>query len=95
MKIVPFPELPDLSVNELRKKWLDYSKTNGVPVPHSNPVMIEVSSTLYSFLLEHVANFQQSLTESGNPTSSKADGEDVYNRFGGAALCSMLHKIYN
>ena len=92
---IGFQELPDLSVHELRRKWLDYSQKNGVPVPHSNPVMIEVSSTIYSFLLEHVANFQQSLTESGNPTTSEGDDQDVYYRFGGATLCSMLHKLYD
>ena len=54
---ISFQELSDLPVNDLRKQWLDYSKTNGVPVPHSKPVMIEISSTIYSFLLEHVANF--------------------------------------
>ena len=56
--------------------------------------MIEGSSMIYSFLLEHVANFQQSLTESGNSTTSEGDNQDVYYRFGGATLCSMLHKLY-
>ena len=92
---ISFQELSDLPVNDLRKQWLDYSKTNGVPVPHSNPVMIEISSTIYSFLLEHVANFQHCLIESRSATTSGSDDDDVYYRFGGATLCSMLHKLYS
>ena len=55
--------------------------------------MITLSSAVYSFLLDHVTRFQRRLVE---PESIPigADDDDVYYRFSGATLCSMLHALY-
>jgi len=69
---------------------LEFSKANGVPVPHCNKVIL---STVYHFLLDHVAQFQRKLV---NPETITivADEDGIYYRFGGATLCSMLHNLY-
>ena len=53
---IDYHEMPDHEVCALRSVWLEFAKINGVPVPHCNKVMI-VSSTMYNFLLDHVARF--------------------------------------
>ena len=68
-------------------------KTNGVPVPHCNKVMMIVSSTVYDFLLDDVARFQQKFVQPETVTT-EIDEDCVYYRFGGATLCSMLHALY-
>ena len=90
---IDYQELAEHPVNTLRSTWLEFCKANGMPVPHCNKVMITVSSTVYHFLLEHVTRFQKQLVESGSVTIG-TDEDGVYYRFGGAALCSMLHALY-
>ena len=85
-------ELQKYPVSVLRDKWLDFTKENGIPVPHYNQVMI-TSSSVYSFLLDHVARFQQCLIEPESVTIG-ADDDGIYYRFRGAALCRMLHALY-
>ena len=82
-------------------QWLDFCDRNGIPVPESNPVMITISSAVYELLLEHAESFQNSLSSNGECTSTATqcppvitDGEDVHLRFGGAAICEMLHLHY-
>ena len=55
---VKYQELQKYPVSALRDKWLDFTKGNGIPVPHCNQVMITLSSVVYSFLLDHVTRFQ-------------------------------------
>jgi len=55
--------------------------------------MITLSSAVYSFLLDHVERFQRRLIEPKNVVVA-TDDDDVYFRFGGATLCSMLHALY-
>jgi len=88
-------------INEARKTWLAFCEENGVPVPERNPVMMTITSAVYQFLLQYVENFQNGLhnivedSSSPLPTSQPAaDGDDVYYRFGGAAICDMLHLRY-
>ena len=61
--------------------------------------MIVISSKAYSYLLDQVSVYQASLA---NPIPSDAventsvgDGDDVYYRFGGATICTMLKHRYN
>ena len=68
-------------------------KNNGVPVPHCNKLMIIVSSTVYDFLLDHVARFQQKFVQPETVTT-ETNKDGVYYRFGGATLCSMLYALY-
>lgn len=58
--------------------------------------MMAFSSALYYSLLEHVSSFQASQSEGAtSSTVVSTDEEDgVYYRFGGGALCEMLHRRY-
>jgi len=85
----------------IRNTWLAFCRESNTSVPTSNPVTLAVSSRLNRFLLDHVANFQDSLLEGssieddrGQTSSSFTDGNDVYYRFGGVAICSMLKNRY-
>ena len=78
-------------VSSIRSKWLEFCKSAGFPVPISNPLMIKLSSTVYNSLIEHVASKNK---EGDTSTAMSLDGDDVYYRFGGAALCEMLHLRY-
>ena len=92
-------ELAELSLDEtsctkvcpIRSKWLEFCKSAGFPVPISNPLMIKLSSTVYNSLIEHVTSKSK---EDDTSTAISLDGDDVYYRFGGAALCEMLHVRY-
>ena len=80
------------SLKALRTKWLDFCKSSGFPIPVSNPVMITLSSTIYNTLIAHI-NLKGE--EDEIPTEvNTVDGDDVYFRFGGAAICEMLHLRY-
>ena len=91
---IGFEELPQCPVGPLRQVWIDFCNSNNVPIPESNSIMISLSSVIYNFLLEHVATYQQGLTASSLSGISEQDSDDVYFRFGGAALCDMLHLHY-
>ena len=89
------------SVAAVRMQWLDFCDHSGIPVPESNPVMITISSAVYELLLGHAESFQSGLSSNGECTSMATqyspvvtDGEDVHLRFGGAAICEMLHLHY-
>ena len=90
---INYQELEEYPVTILRGKWLDFAKENGIPVPDCNQVMMTLSSAVYLFLLDHVARFQRRLIEPENVVVA-TDYDDVYFRFGGATLCSMLHTLY-
>ena len=83
-------------LTKLRQKWLDFCKEHCTSVIASKPVMMAFSSALYNSLLEHVSSFQASQSEcTAASTVVPTDEEDgVYYRFGGGALCEMLHHRY-
>ena len=93
LKDIDYHELPEHEVSKLRSTWLKFAKINGIAVPHCNKVMMIVSSTVYNFLLDHVARFQQQFVQPETVTT-ETDEDGVYYRFGGATLCSMLHALY-
>ena len=80
------------SLEFVRTKWLDFCKYSGFPVPVSNPVMIILSSSIYNVLTAHISCKESE--GGGAPVVMSMDGDDVYYRFGGAALCEMLHLRY-
>jgi len=89
----------EASVAGLRSQWLDFYENNGISDPDSKKIMIPISSAVYELLLERAEDFQRNLTpeicgSSSASSSSCVDGDDVYFRFGGAALCDMLHQRY-
>ena len=90
---IDYHELSGHEVSALRNTWLGFAKANGVPVPRCNKVMMTISSTVYHFLLDHVARFQQKFLQP-ETIRIEADDDGVYYRFGGATLCSMLHGLY-
>ena len=90
---IDYHEMPDHEVCVLRSVWLEFAKANGVPVPHCNKVMMIVSSTIYNFLLDHVAWFQQKFVQP-ETVLTETNEDSVYYRFGGATLCSMLYALY-
>ena len=65
-------------------------------VTTSLPIMMAFSSALYNSLLEHVSLFQASQTECtvGSTVVPTAEDDGVYYRFGGGAICEMLHRRY-
>jgi len=69
-----------------------------VPVPESNPVMMTFTSAIYQFLLQYVAQngLHKTVENSSSPVpiTLPPDADDVYCRFGGAAICPMLHLRY-
>ena len=81
-------------VGESRAIWLRFCEENGVSVPASNPVMMTISSALYHFLFSHVNHFKSHSFSTTSSTSQETDGDDVYFRFGGAAISDMLHLCY-
>jgi len=81
---------------ELRQNWIDFCKKHSTTVAACKPVMMSFSSALYNSLLEHVASFQANQTEGTGSTTVVpiAEEDGVYYRFGGGALCEMLHRRY-
>ena len=81
-----------------RNVWLEFCKKHNSPVPETNPVMMAISSTAYSYLLNQVSIYQANLVEQTSlgaaEVTSVGDGDDVYYRFGGAAICAMLKHRY-
>lgn len=58
-------------------------------------IMISFSSAVHDILLRQLHASNGQLTETVCKTaSSSSDGDDVYIRFGGASICSMLHLRY-
>ena len=82
---IDYHEMPDHEVCALRSMWLEFAKTNGVPVPHCNKVMMIVSSTEYNFLLDHVAWFQQKFVQL-ETVLTETDEDGVYYHF--VACCT-------
>ena len=82
-------------LSKIQKAWFSFceanSPTNWAPC---NKIMIMFSSAIYSVLLKtvHDTTTQSVVT---NPASVQLeDSDDVYFRFGGAAICEMLHVRY-
>ena len=87
---------PELA--KLRQDWLDFCKEHKAPVPASRPAMMALSTAMYNSLLEHVSSFQLSqrdAVDTGTTGDEVIEEDGVYYRFGGGALCEMLHRRYD
>jgi len=85
------------SVANFRTQWMDFCEKHGISESEVTKVMIPISSAIYELLLERAEHFQRSQKPTGSAAGralDTADGDDVYFRFGGAALCDMLHQCY-
>ena len=91
---IKLQESDNRALSKTRQVWLNFSEANGVAVPESNPIMITISSVTYNFFLEHVAHFQTNTEATTTSLTITADSDDVHYRFGGAAICDMLHLRY-
>ena len=78
------------SLVEARVQWMRFCRENATTIADSKPVMITVSSAIYSYLLRQVSVYQESLSgpnpSAGSSQRECSDGDDVYYRFGGGAL---------
>ena len=83
-------------LTELRRKRLDFCKDHCTSVAANKPIMMAFSTALYNTLLEHVSSFQASQTDDTVCSNVIPISEEygVYYRFGGGALCEMLHRRY-
>ena len=85
------------SVADLRKQWLDFCDNHHIKIDESKRVMIPISSSVYELLLERSSDFQSNLEPTSTSMESaqlSVDDDNVYLRFGGAALCDTLHQHY-
>ena len=86
------PDLEEEKTSDIRKLWKKFCEPH--PAKQCNNVMILFSSIMYNVLLQ-----SSKLVDSSKSTSTETnmadDGDDVYYRFGGATLSSMLHLRYN
>ena len=76
----------------LHQQWLRCG--SGHPATVYNPVMISLYSATYDYLMHQLFSEQkeqQASNNSGEPSHIKQDTDDVYYRFGGAAIATMLH----
>ena len=92
-----FPSSPPNDIKEIsdvRQLWLCFCDAYpSTEQENCKKIMILLSSVLYDVLLQnmHMCNAQLSTFTA---TSSNCDSDDVYVRFGGATLSSMLHLRY-
>ena len=80
----------------IRSLWQQFCDTS-YPFENCKKLMILFSSILYKMLLQKVNEHPASSTnhQTSIPTHVVHDADDVYYRFGGAALSDMLHVRYN
>ena len=98
LNIINLEEDSQPGLAKLRQAWLDFCKEHGAPIPASRPAMMSFSTAMYNSLLEHVSSFQSSKNDAmdtGTTSYEVTEEDGVYYRFGGGALCEMLHCRYN
>ena len=88
-----FPSSPDnvSEINDVRHSWLSFCDAYSSEQGNCNKVMILLSSALYNMLLQQVHTCTQVSTI---VSTASYDSHDVYVRFGGATLASMLRLRY-
>ena len=86
----------------MHQRWLEYCEGVGIFKEAYNPIMISICAAVFDCLMEKVVKHQQlkkKKSDDVGPSCSQLhvsdEEEGVYYRFGGAALCSMLHLRYN
>ena len=87
-------------LSQIHQRWLGYCEGRGVVKQVYNPIMIAVCSAVFDYLMQKVVEQHKcEQTESGSDQSQavgiQEDSDDVYYRFGGAALAAMLHLRYD
>lgn len=80
-------------IESVRQLWLNFCDGYQEQI-NCNKVMILLTSAVYNVLLEQVHTCNTLDCSDANSPTECRDGDDVYARFGGATLCSMLHLRY-
>ena len=79
----------------VHKSWKSYRDRSGVAVSVWNPVMVSVCACVYNYMMKTLAE-KLKLEHQEAPTTCVPDEPDeVYYRFCGGALASMLHTRYD
>ena len=78
---------------EVRQLWLSFCETY-LDLTLCNKAMILLSSCVYNVLLDHIHSQTMKSLDINSTVTQYNDGEDVYFRFGGAAISDMLHLRY-
>ena len=89
----------DADVCTVRRRWQTFCDAHSSYQDHLKKIMILFSSSLYNaFLKEIHSSTSEICSTTGTGTAStvpiEEDSDDVYFRFGGAALSDMLHLHY-
>ena len=84
-----------MEVNQLHPKWMQYCLDSKVDIAVSNPVMVTLCSALFDYLMLKIAKHRKAGCDYQDKTVPSDEEVDVYYRFGGAALCSMLQSRYD
>lgn len=86
------------SLSEAVSKWIEFKNTNsGHSSFHLNCVLISVQGAIFRHLAKWVAQEISTATSgsmSPSTTTTVEEPDDVYYRFGGAAIAEMLHNRY-
>lgn len=93
-------QVDDASIKDLaqiHQRWLGFCEGSCVTIEAFNPVMISLCAAVYEFLMHQVFEEQRVEKDASQlpMLHIKQDTDDVYFRFGGAALASMLHLRYD
>ena len=81
-------------LSQIHQRWLGFCEGSRITKDGYNPVMISICAVVYDYLMQQILEEQKAKP---NETSMciQQDSDDVYFRFGGAALASMLHLRYD
>ena len=82
---------PTKKLEAIRQLWLSFCQTQSSL--KCNHVMINLSSSIYGYLLDHV-NSQTEIQPNSLESCTSMDADDVLFRFGGVVLCDVLHLRY-
>ena len=82
-----------VDVVSIRSQWCHLSTKYSLPKERSKTFLILYCSSVYDELLRKCHSTIESTCQS-DAQPSVADPDDVYYRFGGAAIASMLHSRY-
>ena len=89
----------DSIISNVIPKWMEFRRNqlNICPAYHANAVLITVQGAVFRYLVHTVAKHIPSLVQDETrttPQSSLPEPNEVYYKFGGAAIAEMLRKRY-
>ena len=84
---------PSKLLSDIRGTWLKFCDKYLSESELCNKIMILLSSSVYTILLDHVHSCT-CISQSTSAVPQDVDGDDVQYRFGGAVLSDMLHLRY-